>query len=91
MAVEDKLSELYQQFLAAKEAKDEAMEVLAEGLKMLRNANNRLDTAISALSEFLGEEMFDEGGDGGDIFNTITGGAMKLTGFGPSKLFGDLF
>ena len=92
MAAEDKLSELYQDFVSAKEAKDEAMEVLNEGLKMLRNANNRLDNAILALSEFLGEEMFDEGGDAGDIFSTLTGSAMKLTGSSSiSKLFGDLF
>ena len=91
MATEDQLEQIYQQFVYAKEARDTAMEKHNEAMQDLRSANARFDRAMESLAEYLGTAMTDEGGDAGDIFNTLTGGAMKLTGISPSKLFGDLF
>jgi hypothetical protein len=91
MAAEDKLAEIYQEFLYAKENKDEAMETLAEALRLLKTAHARYDAAVVAFGQFMGEEVYDEGGDSGDIFTTITGGGLKLTNSSLSKMFGDLF
>ena len=88
---EDKLAEIYQEFVTAREARDEAMESLDNAISALKAANSKYNAAVTELADYLGEQETNEGTDSGDIFNTITGGAMKLTDYSASKLFGDLF
>jgi hypothetical protein len=91
MATEDKLDEIYQAFVVAREERDEAMEGLADALSSLKAANSKYNAAVSELADYLGESDINEGTDMGDVFNTISGGGLRLTSSSLSKLFGDLF
>lgn len=91
MASEDKLEEIYQAFVMAREARDEAMESLGDAISALKAAHSRYNAAVSELADYLGESAINEGTDTGDIFSTISGGGLRLADFKKNNLFGDLF
>ena len=77
MATEDKLEEIYQEFVTARKVRDEAMESLSDAISALKAAHTDYNAVVSELADYLGETETSEGGDMGDIFTTISGGAIK--------------
>ncbi len=83
------IEKIYEAMVNAQAARDASLEAISEAYRTLRAAEKRMDDAIEALSEWLGQEGGQvEGGDfGGLSFNLSN--LLKQRDI--KDIFGDLF